>query len=175
MRENVIQSSLACFFSMGEGRNQIVARIDLDSASLQEFENRINAIRSTEQRQWGTMSLSQMFAHLRIGFEIALEERQTKDESRAWLLPILWVLLFRVWTNWPKGRIKASMQFLDDSAEDIEAERSLLIESMRRFVERSESDPERIVLEPMLGRISLKKWQRLHGVHTDYHLRQFDA
>ncbi len=90
-------------------------------------------------------------------------------------MPILWILLFRIWTNWPKGKIKASSQFLDDSAEDVEAERSQLIESMRRFVERSESDPERMVLEPMLGRLSLKKWRRVHGVHSDYHLQQFGA
>ncbi len=152
-----------------------MARINFNSATLPEFERRVNAIGSTEQRQWGTMSLAQMFAHLRIGFEISIEERETKDESRAWLMPILWILLFRIWTNWPKGKIKASPQFLDDSANDIEAERSQLIEYMRRFVERSEIDPERIVLEPMLGRISLKKWRRLHGVHSDYHLRQFGA
>ncbi len=152
-----------------------MARIDLDSATLPEFGRRVTAISSTEQRQWGTMSLAQMFAHLRIVFEISIEERETKDESRAWLMPILWILLFCIWTNWPKGKIKASPQFLDDSAENIEVERSRLIESMCRFVERSESDPQRVVLEPMLGRISLKKWQRLHGVHSDHHLRQFSA
>lgn len=143
-----------------------MARIDLDKSTLSDFERRVVALSTTAQRQWGTMSLAQMFAHLRITVEISNEERETKDESRAWLLPILWILMFCVWTNWPKGKIKASPQFLDDSAEDTEAERSQLIESMRRFVERSESDPERI---------SLKKWQRVHGVHTDYHLRQFSG
>lgn len=152
-----------------------MARIDLNPTTLPDFERRITAITSTEQRQWGTMSLAQMFAHLRITFEIAMEERESKDESRAWLLPILWLLMFRIFTNWPKGKIKATHQFLDDSANDIEAERKLLIESMHRFVECSENDPDRITLEPMLGRISLKKWQRLNGVHTDYHLRQFNA
>jgi hypothetical protein len=152
-----------------------VARIDLDSHTLPEFERRIKAIRSTGERRWGTMTLAQMFAHLRIVFEISLEERETNDESRAWLMPIVWVLMFEIWTNWPTGRIKASRQFLDDSADDFEAERALLIESMRRFVDRAASDPARIVLEPMLGRISLKKWRRVHGIHTDYHLRQFGA
>lgn len=152
-----------------------MARIDLDSTTLSEFERRVGAIDSSETRQWGTMTLAQMFAHLRITLEISLEERETVDESRAWLMPVLWLLLFRLITNWPKGRIKASSQFLDDSADDIEAERTLLIESMRRFVDRSVREPERIVLEPMLGRISLQKWQRVHGVHTDYHLRQFGA
>jgi len=150
-----------------------MARIDLDTTTLPEFERRVKAISATAQRQWGTMSLAQMFAHLRLGFEISNEDRESKDESRAWLLPIIWVLMFRIFTNWPKGKIKASTQFLDDDAEDVEDERSQLIESMCRFVERSENDPDRVVLEPMLGRISLKKWQRLHGVHTDYHLRQF--
>ncbi len=152
-----------------------MARIDLDSGTLAEFERRVNAVRSTNERLWGKMTLAQMFAHLRIIFEISLEERAVKDESRAWLMPIVWILLFQIWTDWPKGKIKASPQFLDDSAGDIEAERFQLIESMRRFVKRSESDPGRIVLEPMLGRVSLKKWRRVHGVHTDYHLRQFGA
>ena len=152
-----------------------MARIELDCATLPEFERRVKALGPTAPRQWGTMSVARMFAHLRIVLEISLEERETRDESRAWLMPILWVLLFRLWTNWPKGKIKASPQFLDESAEDVEAERAKVIEAMRRFVERSERDPGRIVLEPMLGRISLKKWQRVHGVHTDYHLRQFNA
>ena len=152
-----------------------MASIDLDANTLPEFERRVSAIESTEQRQWGTMSLAQMLAHLRIVFEISLEERETKDESRAWLMPILWFLMFRIFTKWPKGRIKASQQFLNDDASDVEAERSQLIELMRRFVARAETDPDRIVLEPMLGRISLAKWQRVHGLHTDYHLRQFCA
>lgn len=150
-----------------------MARIDLNPTTLPEFERRVNAVKSTSQRRWGRMTLAQMFAHLRIVFEVSLEERAVKDESRAWLMPVIWVLMFEIFTNWPKGKIKASTQFLDDSAEDVESERTHLIAAMRRFVERSEIDPGRIVLEPMLGRISLKKWQRVHGIHTDYHLRQF--
>lgn len=150
-----------------------MARIDLNPASLAEFERRVNSVQSTSQRQWGTMTPARMLAHLRIVFEVSLEEREVKDESRAWLMPVIWFLMFEVITNWPKGKIKASTQFLDDSAEDLESERVQLLAVMRRFVEQSENDPRRIVLEPMLGRISLKKWQRVHGIHTDYHLRQF--
>lgn len=152
-----------------------MARIDLNAVTLPEFERRVNAIASTSQRRWGTMSPARMLAHLRIVCEISLEERETTDESRPWLMPIAFFLLFRLWTNWPTGRIKASPQFLDDSAQDLEAERARLIESMRRFVQRAQAEPGRVVLEPMLGRISLKKWERVHGVHSDYHLRQFGA
>jgi hypothetical protein len=152
-----------------------VARIDLDSGTLPEFEHRLKEIQSTEERQWGTMSLAQMFAHLRLTVEISLEEREAKNESRQWLTPILYVLMFRIFTNWPHGKIPTSKQFLDDSAEDVEGERSLLIESMYRFVDIAGKDPERITLEPLLGRISLKKWARVHGVHVDYHLRQFGS
>ena len=150
-------------------------RIDLDSTTLPAFERRVEALASSESRQWGTMSLAQMCAHLSITIEISLEEHPAKDESRPWLLPVLWLLLFRVFTNWPRNIIKASPQFLDDNAEDIEAERARLLEAMRRFVAAAESNPERVTLEPMLGRISLKKWRRVHGVHADYHLRQFGA
>jgi hypothetical protein len=152
-----------------------MARIDLDSSTLPSFEQRVSAVAPNAERRWGTMTPARMFAHLRITFEISLEEREAKDESRAWLMPILYALLFQLWTDWPKGGIKASPQFLDDTADDAEAERALLLASMRRFVLRAESDPERIVLEPMLGRVSLKKWRRIHGVHADYHLRQFGA
>ncbi len=150
-----------------------MARIEFDESTRPEFERRVKAIGSTEQRQWGTMSLAQMFAHLRIVFEISLEERETKDESYRFLMPIIYMLMFRLWTNWPKGVVKASKQFLDDSAEDIEAERAGLLAAMDRFVEFSAKHPERRVLEPMLGRITLTQWRRVHGIHTDYHLRQF--
>lgn len=150
-------------------------KINLNSETLPGFAERIRALESTESRQWGTMSLAQMLAHLRITLEISLEERETTDESRAWLMPVIWFLMFEWITNWPKGKIKASAQFLDDDAEDVESERAQVLDLLGRFVERSESEPDRVVLEPMLGRISLAKWQRVHGLHTDYHLRQFDA
>jgi hypothetical protein len=153
----------------------VVARIDLDSGTLPEFERRLNAVGSNEQRLWGTMSSAQMLAHLRLTAEISLEEREAKNESRQWLTPIVYWLMFRVFTKWPHARIPASTQFLDDSAEDVEGERKPLIESMQRFVEETAKNPERITLEPMLGRISLKRWARVHGVHVDYHLRQFGA
>jgi len=152
-----------------------MAKIDLDAATLADFERRVSAVDANAARRWGTMSVARMFAHLRIILEISLEERETKDESRAWLMPVLWVLLFELWTEWPKGKIKASPQFLDDAAENAEAERAQVIALMRRFVQRAEEAPERLVLEPMLGRVSLRKWRRIHGVHTDYHLRQFGA
>lgn len=150
-----------------------MARIDLDEQTLADFERRVNAVGVETPRLWGRMSAAQMFAHLRIIFEISLEERAAKDESRPWLMPILWWLLFEWWTDWPRGRIKASPQFLDDSAEDLEHERGLLLSAMRRFVEYSGAHPERLVLEPMLGKVSLRRWRRIHGVHADYHLRQF--
>lgn len=152
-----------------------MARIDLDATTLADFERRINTVHSTSERRWGTMTPAQTLAHLRLVVEISLEEREVKDESRAWLMPIIWVLMFEIFTDWPKGKIKASRQFLSDSAEDVDAERTELVEAMRRFVKRAESDPTRVVLEPMLGRISLRKWRRAHGVHVDYHLRQFGA
>lgn len=150
-----------------------MARIDLDASTLPDFERRVAELDADAPRQWGTMSVARMFAHLSITFEISLEERPSKDESRPWLLPVLWWLLFEFWTDWPKGAIKASTQFLDDAAEDAEGERARLLALMRRFVQRAESDPDRLVLEPMLGRVSLVKWRRIHGVHVDYHLRQF--
>lgn len=152
-----------------------MAKIDLDAATLADFERRVNAVAPGAERLWGSMTPARMFAHLRITFEISLEERAAKDESRPWLLPVLWWLLFEVWTDWPKGAIKASPQFLDDTAEDVEAERAQLIAAMRRFVKRAEEEPGRMVLEPMLGRVTLKRWRRIHGVHADYHLRQFGA
>lgn len=152
-----------------------MARIDLNPDTFPDFEGRINSLLSTEQRQWGTMSLAQMFAHLRITMEVSLEERETKNESYALLTPVIYLLMFCIITNWPKGKVPASRQFLDDSADDIEAERTLLLESAQRFVAEAEQNPSRITLEPMLGRISLKKWKRVHGIHIDHHLRQFGA
>ena len=112
-------------------------KIDLNRDTLPDFERRISALTSTQSRQWGTMSLAQMLAHLRIVLEISLEERETTDESRAWLMPIIWLLMFEWITNWPKGKVKASTQFLDDTAEDVESERAQVLKLLGRFVERS--------------------------------------
>lgn len=152
-----------------------MARIDLDDRTLPGFERRIATLDAHATPQWGTMNVARMFAHLRLTLEISLEERPAKDESRPWLLPVLWVLMFEWWTRWPHGLIQASPQFLDDTAGDAEAERAQLLAALRRFVQRAGAEPDRKVLEPMLGRVTLRRWRRIHGIHTDYHLRQFRA
>lgn len=150
-----------------------MARIDLNADTLPAFIARVERLVPDAAPGWGTMSPAHMLAHLRITFEVSLEERAAHDESWPGLTGILYVLLFRVFTEWPRGRIKATAQFLDDGAADFESERERLVDAMGRFVSEAAREPGRVTLEPMLGRISMQQWQRVHGVHCDYHLRQF--
>ncbi|HYG78614.1 MAG TPA: DUF1569 domain-containing protein [Planctomycetota bacterium] len=62
---------------------------------------------------------------------------------------------------------------MSPAAGEFSAEQNGLEADIRRFIELSEKEPERLGLHPMFGPQPLKKWQRMHGMHFDHHLRQF--
>ena len=75
---------------------------------------------------------------------------------------------------WPKGKIKAPQVFFPEPGE-IESERAKCLGAMARFIEATEREPGRMGLHPVFGSLTLKAWQRLHGLHFEHHLTQFGA
>ena len=56
---------------------------------------------------------------------------------------------------------------------DIEEEKATLIAAMDRFVEAADKDPAAKALSPEFGWMRLDFWRKVHGIHTEHHLRQF--
>lgn len=146
---------------------------DLDRETVGAFKDAIGKIQEDSERQWGTLTAHGMLRHLRHTFDVSLGAVDAEDESTPYVRGVVWVLFFEVFTNWPKGKLKAPAAFTPEPDEDFETEKGLLLERMDAFVDAYEDDPDQRAISPLLGNITLSKWSRLHGVHCRHHLKQF--
>ncbi len=146
----------------------------LTRQTMPKFRERLEHIAPLSHRQWGELEPPAMLAHLRRTIEISLGEiEDIKDESTVFSRTVIWWFAFHLMTDWPKGKLKAPDYFFIDTEDTIEQERARLLETMDRFIEASESTPDRKTLSPLLGMKTLRAWRRIHGIHMDHHLRQF--
>ncbi|MBI1372335.1 MAG: DUF1569 domain-containing protein [Phycisphaera sp.] len=144
----------------------------LDTATLDEFVARVERVESADQRKWGALSPAGLLAHLTRVIEISLGEYTGEDISNWFTRSIMKWGAFS-FMPWPKGRIKAPDEFTPDPDEDVAGERAKLIDAMKRFVETSQREPDRIGVSPLFGPMTLRFWRRAHGKHFDHHLRQY--
>jgi len=136
--------------------------------------DRINRITPETQLLWGSMSSARMLRHLRLAFEASLGEVVVEDRSNFFTRNILAFIVFHLWTNWPKGKIKVPDSLTPEPDGDLDSERRKLIEAGDRFLDALEEDPNRLGgAHPMFGRQRISSWSLMHGVHMDHHLRQF--
>ncbi len=150
-----------------------MAKINLNRGTLDEFARRIASLQPDSQRRWGKMDAARMLRHLTFTTDMSLGTVDVKPFTAALVRPIIYLVFFNLFTNWPKGRIKAPDFVCPPAQGDFEFERGLLLARMREFVDALERDPARTTVNPGLGPCSMTKWSRVHGVHTDHHLRQF--
>lgn len=145
----------------------------LNRESLPLFRERLTSIPDDAQPKFGSLTPAGMFAHLRVFFEISLEERtEDKDISTAITRSPLFFLLVVDLMPWPKGKLKAPDE-LTPPPQNTESDRQALFDAMDRFVAALESDPNKKATSPLAGPLTLKKWSRLHGKHITHHLVQF--
>jgi hypothetical protein len=143
-------------------------------ANLDYFTDRINSITVETERLWGTMSAPKMLRHLRLAFEGSLGEMEAQDRSNFLTRTVLRYIVFHLWTNWPKGRIKVPANLTPEPEGDLDFERGKLLTAADRFLAALGEDPARPGgVHPLFGRQTVGYWSRIHGVHMDHHLRQF--
>lgn len=143
----------------------------LTRQSLPRYVERLRAIRPDTRPLWGRMTPSQFMPHLRSSVEMALEEREAPDESTWFKSTVVRVIAFHV-IPWPKG-IQAPAYFFPEPDQNLDEERERLVDTLQRFVEAAEREPRRVTRHPVFGRMTLRYWGRVIGMHADHHLRQF--
>ncbi len=152
-----------------------MAVLILNSANLNVFVARIEAIRSDSKRLFGMMEPAAMFSHLSAATELSLGEIESVDISNFFSRHVVKRLVFQTPMPWPKGKIKAPDYFTPPPKGDADAERARLIALIKRFIETAEREPNRKTQHPIFGQLTLKYWQRAHGKHFDHHFAQFGA
>lgn len=155
------------------GKDPIMPPVALTTATLSDFTNRVDALRPDSHRKFGKMSVEQMLKHLRNATEVALGEVVMPDESKPIIRDIGYILIARVFTTWPGGKIKAPDYWSPPPDHDFAGERAGLLGAMQRFVAAVDATPDTVAVHPILGPLSLRKWSQLMGVHVHHHMRQF--
>jgi hypothetical protein len=150
-----------------------MATYDFDRTTLSFFHERVSRLTATTPRRWGTMDVCRALRHLTFIFEMSLGEQVVPDKTVPVLRDVLYVVFFRWFTNWPKGKLKGPAYTCPPPQGGFDVERAAVVDRMWRFVDLLEREPDRTALNPGLGPIPLTKWSRVHGVHLDHHLRQF--
>ena len=149
---------------------------ELDRDNLGYHLDRIRALRADTPARWGGMDAQRMLAHLRALTDASMGE----PECEQFLSPLIgWplgMIFFYVYPRPPRGK-KGSKPpipaLVPKTGKSFEEEQALLLESMERFVAMRSESPERRTRHPLMGKTTLQRWSRVHGVHNRHHYRQF--
>lgn len=138
------------------------------------FKDRLRSLTPESERQFGTMSLGEMLAHLEQSLKVSLGEVPAKDESTWFSRNIGGPLAFHV-LPWPKGKLKTFDVMLVAPQGEFDEWVRRTCEGIDRFIETSENEPERTAISPLLGPLNMRQWALVHGRHIPHHLEQFGA
>ena len=145
----------------------------MNSASKDGIILRISAIQEDTQAQWGTMNAPRAVAHLLHSLKVPLGEASTEYHGNFFKKNVMRLLAFHTPMPWPKGKIPTAPGYEVDPEGSFEEQKKNLVAAVEKFLQLSESEPEREVLHPNFGVRKLAYWQRLNGRHFEHHLNQF--
>lgn len=147
---------------------------ELTRKTLPLFKQKLQAIRSVEQRKWGSLTPERVMRHLRTSVEVSLGEGPKLASLGIPGIRVLTRYLFFHWfTRWPGGVIKAPAKLTPEAEDDLDAERAALFDALDRFVEALEETPGRTGPNMLLGALTMEQYAQVHGVHFTHHLRQY--
>ena len=145
-----------------------------DPSAAAETCARLASLRPDSQRQWGTMTPSQVLAHCSRAMEMAVGDRRPKRMFIGRLIgPI--VKRLAIGDESPLRRnTPTAPDLVVSDAPDFIAEQNRLDVLVRRF---AEGGPSAVTAHPhtFFGSMTPDEWSSLMYKHLDHHLRQFGA
>jgi hypothetical protein len=147
--------------------------VPLTPETKADFVRRIQTLKVDSPRKFGSMSTEQMLKHLSNAVDVALGDVTAPDDSKPVISKILFFTITRVMTTWPGGKIKAPAYWSPPAEKDFDGERDKLLKDLDRFLAALAKEPKKVAAHPLLGKLTLKQWSRLMGIHIHHHMRQF--
>lgn len=146
----------------------------LNRGNLPFFYDRLDQLKEDQPPAFGKFSAHGMVAHMTEIIDLTVEGDMGKViggfKGRYIMKPMALYVL-----KWPKGKIKAPAKYCPPGGESFEDDVKALKQAMLAFVESVENDPTRISSHVVFGPMTMKEWQRLHGMHLDHHFCQFEV
>lgn len=145
----------------------------MNGTTKDDIIRRISAIQEDTQQQWGSMNAPRVLAHLLHSLKVPLGEASTDYHGNFFKKNVMRFLAFHTAMPWPKAKIPTAPGYEVDPEGSFEEQKQNLVSAVEKFVQLSESEPDREVLHPNFGMRKLQYWQRLNGRHFEHHLTQF--
>lgn len=142
-------------------------------ADNQEIINRINNLTIESKAKWGKMTVDQMLSHCIAPIDVAFGTLPLKAN---FVMRLLGKMLKSKILNSPefKKNSPTAPAFIRKESYDFEASKKELIEKVKRFALEGHTAIKNQI-HPFFGKMTYNEWDRLHYLHLDHHLKQFDC
>lgn len=136
-----------------------------------EITNRMNALTSNSQRQWGKMNPAQMLAHCKEAFKVPLSDKKMPRMLLGLLIG--WMVKPKLYNESPwKQNLPTAPNFIIKDERDFEKEKQELIGMINQFYHGGPENVGRFP-HPMFGTFTKEQWGKSMYKHLDHHLKQF--
>jgi len=148
----------------------------MDLFEKQDFEalkNRIENLKITSKKQWGTLTHEQMLAHCTKVLNVALH-----PYKKQYLIGKLFGK--RIVNNILKNKyemkkgIKSSKKLFENNPKPFNEEKTILLQTFQEFHDKGNTFYEN-KLHPFFGYLTAKEWDTLTYKHLNHHLTQFNC
>lgn len=144
-----------------------------NSKDNQEIITRINNLSPDSKAEWGKMTVDQMLSHCVAPIDLAFG---TKPLKANFMMQLLGKMLKSKILNSPefKKNSPTAPSFIRTENYDFESTKSELIHKVEKFATEGHSSIKN-QKHPFFGKMTYEEWDRLHYMHLDHHLKQFNV
>lgn len=138
-----------------------------------EVIDRINRLTPDTQRLWGTMNVSQMFAHCNVPYAYTFTPENFKKPN--FLMKFFlksFVKKMAVSETPYKQNERTAPSFIITDQRDFEKEKAILIDNIKKCQQLGRTHFEGKE-NFSFGKMTADEWNNLYYKHIDHHLRQF--
>ena len=140
----------------------------LDPEVKQEMIDRLNNLKPSSQRVWGTMDAAQMLAHVQRPLGVAIGQHKLKSNILMKLLSPF--IRKQLYNDKPYRRnLPTDKTYKIADHREFEKEKQQLLSMLNSFSE------ETITKEPhpYFGSFTTEQWSKMNWKHLDHHFHQF--
>lgn len=138
-----------------------------------EIIDRINRLTPDTQRLWGTMNVSQMFAHCNVPYAYTFTPEKFKKPNFLMKFILSNFVKKMVVSPTPyKKNERTSPSFVIADQRDFELEKNILVENIKKC-QKLGRDHFEGKENFSFGKMTADEWSALYYKHIDHHLRQF--
>lgn len=142
-----------------------------DKETTSELISRVEKLNPIAQHLWGSMTVSQMLAHVQRSMEVPLGRYSAPPSFMSRVFgPLIKVVALNKKPF--RKNLPTAPSYVIKEDRNFEAERNNVIETLRIF---SNEGPAAIKNpnHPLFGKMNAEDWSKLLIKHFDHHLRQF--